>query len=218
MNTTHKIKAPTGFVPREWSIRKLGELAHISYGISDALEKGLKGGVRIVAMPNVTKVGDFDWSTVYFVEPAKVTDKVRLLPGDILFNWRNGSKDHLGKSALFDKQGVFSHVGFLLKIRAGKHLVPAYLDAFLKQAKINGYFLTAKQQVNNTFNKEELSTVPIAYPSIPEQRKIAEILRTWDEAIEACERLRFKKIEQATWFRTDLAFQVIGASSLWLPF
>lgn len=37
--------------------------------------------------------------------------------------------------------------------------------------------------------KAALELLPILLPPLPEQRKIAEILRTWDEAIEACERL-----------------------------
>lgn len=37
--------------------------------------------------------------------------------------------------------------------------------------------------------KAALEHLPILLPPLPEQRKIAEILRTWDEAIDACERL-----------------------------
>lgn len=36
--------------------------------------------------------------------------------------------------------------------------------------------------------KAALERLPIFLPPLPEQRKIAEILRTWDEAIDACER------------------------------
>jgi type I restriction enzyme S subunit len=44
----------------------------------------------------------------------------------------------------------------------------------------------------------------ISYPSLHEQRQIAGLLRTWDEAIELCERLREEKIKRLTWFRTHL--------------
>lgn len=40
-----------------------------------------------------------------------------------------------------------------------------------------------------SFNKSDFSKLPFPAPPLPEQRKIAEILRTWDEAIDACERL-----------------------------
>lgn len=37
-------------------------------------------------------------------------------------------------------------------------------------------------------NNKHIIPYPILLPPLPEQRKIAEILRTWDEAIDACER------------------------------
>jgi len=46
--------------------------------------------------------------------------------------------------------------------------------------------------------------LPVPLPSQPEQRKITEILRTWDEAIEKSERLKLRKIKFATWLRTHL--------------
>jgi hypothetical protein len=39
-----------------------------------------------------------------------------LQKGDLLFNWRNGSQNHLGKTAYFSGDERFTHVGFLLKI------------------------------------------------------------------------------------------------------
>ena len=44
--------------------------------------------------------------------------------------------------------------------------------------------------------KDELLSLDIEIPPLPEQRKIAEILRTWDEAIEKLEALRAAKLRQ----------------------
>ena len=44
----------------------------------------------------------------------------------------------------------------------------------------------------------------IALPPLPEQRKIAEILRTWDEAIEKLEALRAANLQRRIWMRTHL--------------
>lgn len=49
-----------------------------------------------------------------------------------------------------------------------------------------------------------LKSTPLPVPPLPEQHKIAEILRTWDEAIEKLEALRARKKILRTWFRTHL--------------
>ena len=46
----------------------------------------------------------------------------------------------------------------------------------------------------------------IALPPLPDQRKIGEILRTWDEALERVTALRALKIRRRVWFRTHLFF------------
>ncbi len=47
-------------------------------------------------------------------------------------------------------------------------------------------------------NANALGSIKIPLPPLPEQRKIAEILRTWDEAIEKLEALRAAKRDQLT--------------------
>lgn len=185
--------SPAGWVPRKWRVAKLANIATISYGISDPLKKHLTTGVPIIGMPNITKDGKFKWEARLFVEAEKATKKVLLERGDILFNWRNGSIAHLGKTARYDSDEIATHVGFLLKIRPNPAIDSIYLECYLKHIKIRGYFLTAKQQVNNTFNKEELSSVPVVLPPLPEQRRIAEIIQTWDDAIDKLESLRAAK-------------------------
>ena len=51
---------------------------------------------------------------------------------------------------------------------------------------------------------ELLKSTPIPLPPLPEQRKIAEILRTWDEALEKLTALRALNIRRRVWFRTHL--------------
>ena len=198
--------SPAGWVPSNWTVAKLSSIAEVSYGISDPLEKQRKAGVRIIGMPNVTKDGDFNWDTELYVDPDKLTAKVTVRIGDILFNWRNGSIDHLGKSARYTSNEIATHVGFLLKIRAKSTIDSGYLEAYLKHIKIRGYFLAAKQQVNNTFNKEELSSVPIVLPPLSEQRRIAQIIGIWDKAIEKTEALRAAKKRR----RKGILQQLIG--------
>ncbi len=58
--------------------------------------------------------------------------------------------------------------------------------------------------------KQALEKLPILLPPLPEQRKIAEILRTWDEAIEKLEALRAAKEEQLEGFTARLINQSLA--------
>lgn len=48
---------------------------------------------------------------------------------------------------------------------------------------------TGTSQSMKNISQEAFSSLPLTLPPLPEQRRIAEILRTWDEAIEKTERL-----------------------------
>ena len=49
-----------------------------------------------------------------------------------------------------------------------------------------------------------LKSTPLPVPPLPEQRKIAEILRTWDVALEKLTALRALNIQRRVWLRTHL--------------
>ena len=181
--------SPAGLVPTEWKVELLAKHAVVEYGIGDPLDRSLQDGIKMIGLPNVGKDGRWTDGDLAFISKQKVKPKDYLQQGDILFNWRNGSKDHLGKTLLFNLPGEYTHVGFLLRIRCKKSILPDYLNLYLKQIKIRGFFLKAKAQVNNTFNKSELEELSVVVPPINEQRKIAQILKAWDLAIDSTEKL-----------------------------
>ena len=104
--------------PASWEKKRLDSLASIIYGISTPLDRSLKNGIKIISLPNVSKDGKFIDEDVPYVDKTKVKKDLILKYGDILFNWRNGSKQHLGKTIFFNLEGKYTHVGFLLKITA----------------------------------------------------------------------------------------------------
>jgi type I restriction enzyme S subunit len=108
-----------------------------------------------------------------FTPKKCVKERDILRRGDLLFNWRNGSQHHLGKTAYFDSGDECTHVGFLLKIRTRKEACDSrFLWFLINHIKSKGYFLTAKIQVNNTFNSGELNSVLLAVPPLAEQESI----------------------------------------------
>ena len=184
-------------LPIGWNNTRLDKIANVSYGISDPLDRTLTEGIKIISLPNVNKDGQFILEQIPLVERGKVTKEKILQYGDLLFNWRNGSKEHLGKTAFFNLRGHYTHVGFLLKIKAGKEIVePFFLYSYINFIKQKGFFLRAKIQVNNTFNKEELNELPIIYPNIVEQLKIVNVLQNADKELETLQKQIEKLKEQ----------------------
>jgi len=174
-----------GMIPKEWEVKKLKDNASINYGISDTLKYDLKTGIKLISLPNVNIDGSFNFEKEYYIEPRNVSKHHILQQGDLLFNWRNGSKEHLGKTALFNLKGEYTHVGFLLKIRPDKEkCLSKYLWYYINFIREQGFFYRAKSQVNNTFNLTELKELSLKIPPLEEQTLIQRAINKIDKNIE----------------------------------
>ena len=161
-------------IPKHWEVKKIKYFAGISYGVGDELDKSLTSGVPMISLPNVDIEGTLHLEELGWANLSP-TERIPLLlrKGDLLFNWRNGSSAHVGKTAYFDAEGEFTHVGFLLRIRfdLSQH-EPRFFKAFLQTLRATGYFLYTRAMVNNTFNQTELENLHAVVPPLAEQRAI----------------------------------------------
>jgi type I restriction enzyme S subunit len=163
-----------------WQFQAIGDVAKVSYGLADKLNAETKAdvGTRILTISNVKIDGTIDMSVAkYTVVPPAEREKAQLRKYDLLFNWRNGSEEHVGKTAMWEAQatGEVLHVSFLLKIRAEPHKVnPYFLWVLLNRLRATGYFCrNARMQINRKFNASELSALRIPIPPLPLQEKFA---------------------------------------------
>lgn len=116
---------------------------------------------------------------------------------------------------------VFAKVGAALKLNRRRILgLPTAIDnnmmaAIPDKQQLDGEFLYyfllmqdlgrfSQESAVPSVNQGHLSSIEISLPPLPEQRKIAEILRTWDEALEKLTALRALNIRRRVWFRTHL--------------
>ena len=157
----------------------------MQYGIGGEIDRSIEEGTRLLSLPNITKEGRFWLEEVPFTHVATSEDLLR--EGDLLFNWRNGSTEHLGKTVRFDLQGDWSHVSFLLRLRAKyEDTYSGFLRYFLNGLRETEFFAYAKAGVNNTFNLFELKNLPvISPPEFAEQREIADYLERSVRTIDA---------------------------------
>jgi type I restriction enzyme S subunit len=171
---------PTQLERMNWPLTPLGAFADVSYGLPDRLDASTKpeNGTRILTISNVLLSGSIDTKVQKFsiVEPAK-RGKARIQGYDLLFNWRNGSEEHVGKTAIWEEQleGEILHVSFLLKIRVDRTKAnPYFLWVLLNRLRGTGYFTrNARMQINRKFNASELTALRLPLPPPPLQDEFA---------------------------------------------
>lgn len=125
----------------------------------------------------------------------KEKEKYQLKKGDLLIC----EGGEIGRCAIWDKD----HSGHyyqksLHRLRPKNNLIfPPFLYHELRYLCLTRKLLNLVGESSIAhLPKEKLASVQILCPSLPEQRRIAELLGTWDEAIEKLERLIAAKEKQ----------------------
>ncbi|MCC5610558.1 restriction endonuclease subunit S [Nostoc sp. CHAB 5834] len=194
--TRNESRKPTeiGEIPNSWNLVHLKEVADIVYGVQAAVANLTDDsvGIPIFTNINITNRGTLDLTTLRYYEIAdSKKEKLILRPGDLLFNWRSGSQNHVGKTALFDLQGEYTFSSFILRFRANDKINNIYLFYYLQYLKFQDFFARKSSQssINSVFNASNASVIPIMLPSnIDEQSEISKFLTTCDCKISALEK------------------------------
>ncbi|MCL1815089.1 MAG: N-6 DNA methylase [Treponema sp.] len=161
-------------VDPDWPMVPVGDIVEFVSGLTVSIpEVETDGGIPIISINNVTEEGSLTLKGLRFIKPP--TKKLNYLQkGDLLFNWRNGSKHLVGKTAMFNLEGKYLFASFLLGIRPDPQRIEnAYLWNILNTYRREGrYEQFMRQNVNGLFNREELKIVEIPLPPIEVQRAI----------------------------------------------
>ncbi len=169
----------------------LGELLDLSqYGLSVSSVDG--GQYPMFKMNNFAN-GFMSDSGVDTVDlEYEEFSKYKLEYGDILFN-RTNSIDLVGKTGVFTLKGNYVFASYLVRLKVNKEIAdPFFLNYFMNfdrtKLRLRSLATKAVSQANiNPTQLKKLLRVPL-FP-LPEQRKIAKILSTWDKAISTTEKL-----------------------------
>ena len=129
--------------------------------------------------------GTINYERVGFTN-APIDNSYRLKSGDILFSHINSVK-HIGKVAIYDDTYPLYHGMNLMLIRCQQSCVnPLYLYYILSDRRAKAYFENhCKQAINQaSLNRRDISQFQFTLPPLPEQKKIAAILGSVDDAIQ----------------------------------
>jgi type I restriction enzyme S subunit len=166
-----------------WQLVPLGQVIRSAQSGFASGERASNGVIQI-RMNNVTTDGNLEWTSFIRVPTSpKQLSKYRLQPGDVLFNATN-SPELVGKTATFSGQNepvVFSNHFVRLRVDV-KRLDSSYLARWLTYQQQQGLFESlCTQWVNQAaVRKDDLLSLRIPLPPLPEQQRIAAILARAD--------------------------------------
>lgn len=138
-----------------------------------------KGMIPILRMSNVVN-GEIDFSELKYLPKqcavtAKEPDKWILKPGDFLVTRTNGSKDLVGKAAVFNSNGVYTYASYLIRYRFDTtRVLPEYVNIMFMTPLVREQIAVMRRQGGGQYNlnSDEIGAIRIPVPSIPIQKEI----------------------------------------------
>lgn len=167
-------------IPFSWKVNKLGNVADVFDGTHQTPEY-VDYGVKFISAEDISNPSA---TTKYITHQAFERDfKIRAEKNDV-FMTRIG---RIGIPFLLTTDEDFAYYVTLALLKLKRDVVPEYLFFFIQSNYFQ--FELWKRTLHVAFpekiNKDEIGKCLVLYPdNITEQKKIAEILGTWDRAIE----------------------------------
>lgn len=205
-----------------WKRVALSDVAEFRNGLN--FTRGESGHtIKVVGVGDFQRhetLSDFSDTTLVTVT-NRVAEGDLLQDNDLLFVRSNGNKALIGRCVLIagvNERVTFS--GFTIRARVTSGSVD---HSFLSKLVKSPLFLAHLHRQGggssiSNLSQESLADFTFGLPPLPEQRKIASILRTWDEALEKLTALRAANLKRRVWFRTHLftgAIRLPGYAGEW---
>jgi len=185
MKTTNNIpqgykNSPLGIIPQEWEVKKLGDITEIN----PSKEEVSSQFVTFLAMSDVSEHGGVIKENIVHkssIKPGLTSFK----RGDIIIAKITPCFEN-GKGALLNN--ITSEYGFgstefhVIRYRQCNKFIYYHTMSYAFRKRLESQMTGSAGQ--KRVPADSISSYKIPVPSLPEQQKIAEILSTWDKAIE----------------------------------
>jgi len=153
------------------------QIRGISYSKGDAVSNEIRGYIPLIRANNILD-GILTKDDLLYVPASIVKDKQLIKTGDIVIAASSGSINIVGKAA-YSTDNLNSTFGAFCKlIRPNtKHVLPGYLNFYFQSNAYRKKISSLAQGANiNNLKNEHIDELEILLPSLPEQKRIAEIL------------------------------------------
>lgn len=210
---------PDSPLPAGWREAELGELGSLFRG---------RGGTRADEEPDgfpCIRYGDLYThhdcivrSFASWISPASVSAYTRLQTGDVVFAGSGETFEEIGKAAAYcDKSPAYAGADTII-FRPGPELVPHFAGYAVNSQDANAHKARMGQGSSVIhISPEHLSRLRIRLPPTSQQRRIAEILLTLDDAIEQTEALIAKTQQIRAGLMHDLFTRGVAADGQLRP-
>ena len=160
-------------IPQGWSVLSVNDIAASVRGVSYAKEDMVdsNNGVLVLRGNNIQDNHLIYDSNVAYIPSSFVSEEQRIRPLDIIMTMSSGSKEHIGKSAMFQFASEDTFGAFLTKFTAKEHCAYLLFNLFNSQyfkAKIKS--IACGTGINNLTNQ----TFDEIYIVMPEDKLLLE--------------------------------------------
>ena len=157
----------------------------LQYGTSEKSKR--KGLMAVLRMGNITRKGTIDFSDLVFTSNKTDIEKLRLKPGDLLFN-RTNSSEWVGKTAIYRGEIPAIFAGYIIR------MTPLLLDTEYVNLVMNSQYerdwcnFVKTDGVNQSnINSQKLAQFILPIPPLAEQKRIVNATKHWLSLVESIE-------------------------------
>lgn len=190
-----------------WQSLKLGSFMEFKNGLN-ADKEAYGSGIKFVNVMDIFRSSELyarDIAGSVQASP-KAASEYSVVHGDILFNRTSETPEDIAFASVYLDVDPITFGGFVIRGRqTNKLLDPEFCKYVFRIDDVRRETVRRCQgAVRANIGQQDLSKVPLKVPPIAEQRKIASILQTWDEALEKLHALKLLNISRRVWLRTHL--------------
>ena len=172
-----------------WPIEKLGSIASFRNGINYSSDN-FGRGIRVINVKDFQDYSVPKYDELSEINPAGVVREAHLLTkNDIVLVRSNGNRDLIGRSLFISDipEAPTTHSAFSIRLRFSdvRKTEPRFYFYLLRSGVVRQVLSSHGNGANiSNLNQDILSRLEVPVPPVPIQRRIADILKAYDDLIE----------------------------------
>ncbi len=202
-----------GEIPEEWNVVKGHRIIASTQNGLTRRDLDKSEGNIVLKLKNINESGNIDYSDVNRIELSETEKETyRLSNGDFLFVRVNGSKNLVGKCAIYEENGEdVAYNDHIIRVKLNENIDGSYLQLFLLsqigRTEINLHTSTAAGQF--TISGEGIRDLNIILPTKQEQVEIVEHVKRETRLIEDVLEKKENVINEQCYYKKSLIYEYV---------